>query len=215
MTDTTETPSGAPTDDTRARNKEIIFAALEEAGITKVSIEFDGAGDSGQIEDILAWNADGATNPMPSHCRIGAPVPASRTTRHRDDASGSGRNARLGLSRRHLFRLGDQRRRLRHLRLRYSRPDGHARTQRALHRGQYHQPRILREAAMAHPYHHALASVKKWGGEVSDYMHLHSWFDQSKSIAAISATGLCGITPRAFSCLRRFTVRPSRSRPAA
>jgi hypothetical protein len=29
---------------------------------------------------------------------------------------------------------------------------------------------------MAHPYHHALASVKKWGGEVSDYMLLHTWF---------------------------------------
>ena len=37
---------------------------------------------------------------------------------------------------------------------------------------------------MAHPYHHALASVKKWGGDVSDYLPLHSWFDQSKSIAA-------------------------------
>ena len=37
---------------------------------------------------------------------------------------------------------------------------------------------------MAHPYHHALASVKKWGGEVSDYMPLHTWFDQSKGIAA-------------------------------
>jgi hypothetical protein len=37
---------------------------------------------------------------------------------------------------------------------------------------------------MAHPYHHALASVKKWGGGVSDYMPLHTWFDQSKSIAA-------------------------------
>ena len=37
---------------------------------------------------------------------------------------------------------------------------------------------------MAHPYHHALASVNKWGGEVSDYLPLHSWFDQSKSIAA-------------------------------
>jgi len=37
---------------------------------------------------------------------------------------------------------------------------------------------------MAHPYHHALASVKKWGGEVSDYMPLHNWFDQSKGIAA-------------------------------
>ena len=36
---------------------------------------------------------------------------------------------------------------------------------------------------MAHPYHHALSSVKKWGGEVSDYLPLHTWFDQSKSIA--------------------------------
>ena len=36
---------------------------------------------------------------------------------------------------------------------------------------------------MAHPYHHALSSVKKWGGEVSDYLPLHSWFDQSKAIA--------------------------------
>jgi hypothetical protein len=30
---------------------------------------------------------------------------------------------------------------------------------------------------MAHPYHHALASVKKWGGEFSDYLPLHTWFD--------------------------------------
>jgi hypothetical protein len=37
---------------------------------------------------------------------------------------------------------------------------------------------------MAHPYHHALASVKKWGGDVSDYLPLHDFFDESKSIAA-------------------------------
>jgi hypothetical protein len=37
---------------------------------------------------------------------------------------------------------------------------------------------------MAHPYHHALSSVRKWGGEVSDYLPLHSWFDQSKAIEA-------------------------------
>jgi uncharacterized protein DUF6915 len=30
---------------------------------------------------------------------------------------------------------------------------------------------------MAHPYHHALSSAKKWGGEVSDYLPLHTWFD--------------------------------------
>ena len=37
---------------------------------------------------------------------------------------------------------------------------------------------------MAHPYDQALSSVKKWGGDVSDYMPLHTWFDESKSIAA-------------------------------
>ena len=37
---------------------------------------------------------------------------------------------------------------------------------------------------MAHPYHHSLSSVRKWGGTVSDYMPLHSWFDQSKAIDA-------------------------------
>ena len=67
---------------------------------------------------------------------------------------------------------------------------------------------------MAHPYHHALASVKKWGGEVSDYLPLHTWFDQSNSIAAISGTGLCGITPRASSCWRPSSARRSRCRPA-
>jgi len=37
---------------------------------------------------------------------------------------------------------------------------------------------------MAHPYHHALSSVKKWGGSVEDYLPLHAWFDQSKEILA-------------------------------
>lgn len=34
---------------------------------------------------------------------------------------------------------------------------------------------------MAHPYHHAISSVKKWGGEVDDYLPIHSWFDESKA----------------------------------
>jgi hypothetical protein len=37
---------------------------------------------------------------------------------------------------------------------------------------------------MAHPYHHALSSVKKWGGSVDDYMAVHNWFDASKQITA-------------------------------
>jgi hypothetical protein len=37
---------------------------------------------------------------------------------------------------------------------------------------------------MAHPYHHALSSSKKWGGTVEDYLAIHAWFDASKEIVA-------------------------------
>jgi hypothetical protein len=37
---------------------------------------------------------------------------------------------------------------------------------------------------MAHPYHHALSSAKRWGGNSDDYLHLHTWFDESKLITA-------------------------------
>ena len=34
---------------------------------------------------------------------------------------------------------------------------------------------------MAHPYHHATSSVRKWGGRVEDYQPLHDWFDEHKA----------------------------------
>jgi hypothetical protein len=37
---------------------------------------------------------------------------------------------------------------------------------------------------MGHCYHHALSSVRKWGGEPENYLALHQWFDESKSITA-------------------------------
>lgn len=37
---------------------------------------------------------------------------------------------------------------------------------------------------MAHPYHHALSSVRKWGGDPEDYLSIHSWFDESKLVIA-------------------------------
>ena len=40
------------------------------------------------------------------------------------------------------------------------------------------------QAPMGHPYHHALSSVKKWGGDAENYLPLHQWFDESKSIIA-------------------------------
>jgi hypothetical protein len=35
---------------------------------------------------------------------------------------------------------------------------------------------------MAHPFHHSLSSVKRWGGKVEDYLELHQFFDQSKAL---------------------------------
>lgn len=37
---------------------------------------------------------------------------------------------------------------------------------------------------MAHCYYNALSSVRKWGGTSDDYLALHQWFDESKSIFA-------------------------------
>ena len=33
---------------------------------------------------------------------------------------------------------------------------------------------------MADPFHHALSSVRKWGGTVEDYIRIHQWFDSTK-----------------------------------
>lgn len=34
---------------------------------------------------------------------------------------------------------------------------------------------------MAHPLKHAKSSVRKWGGLEKDYIHIHNWFDETKS----------------------------------
>ena len=34
---------------------------------------------------------------------------------------------------------------------------------------------------MAHPLQHCKSSVKKWGGKVEDYLHIHNWFDETKA----------------------------------
>lgn len=35
---------------------------------------------------------------------------------------------------------------------------------------------------MANPWHHAVSSTRKWGGEVADYMPIHRWFDATKEL---------------------------------
>ena len=37
---------------------------------------------------------------------------------------------------------------------------------------------------MAHSYHHAVSSARKFGGVPEDYIAVHSWFDRSKEIVA-------------------------------
>lgn len=34
---------------------------------------------------------------------------------------------------------------------------------------------------MAHPFYHAERSVRLWGGQIEDYLPIHSWFDESKA----------------------------------
>lgn len=70
MNDTTETLSAAPVDDVRARNKAIVFAALTEAGIHRVTVDYDGSSDSGQIENVEAWDANNDRIPFPSGVNI-------------------------------------------------------------------------------------------------------------------------------------------------
>lgn len=63
MTETTETTSAEPVDDVRARNKAIVFAPLAEAGIHRVTVDYDG---SGQIENVEAWNGANERMPFPA-----------------------------------------------------------------------------------------------------------------------------------------------------
>ena len=46
----------------RPGNKDRLFDGLVAAGITHVTVTFDGAGDSGQIESIGAWSGETAVD---------------------------------------------------------------------------------------------------------------------------------------------------------
>jgi hypothetical protein len=46
----------------RPANKDWLFDGLMAAGITHVTVSFDGEGDSGRIESIAAWNGETAVD---------------------------------------------------------------------------------------------------------------------------------------------------------
>jgi hypothetical protein len=75
MTTTLETQSDTPAADARARNKEIIFAVLAEAGIHTVNVGYDGYSDSGQIDDVEAWSSAPEKIPLPSNRKVQVPSP--------------------------------------------------------------------------------------------------------------------------------------------
>jgi hypothetical protein len=70
MTETTEIQSGAPAEVTRTHNKNLIFAALADAGIHRVTVDYDGSGDSGEIDSIEAWTATNEEIPLPSSRKV-------------------------------------------------------------------------------------------------------------------------------------------------
>lgn len=92
MTETTQHPANMPAEDSdfRALDKDLVFAALAEAGIKTLVIEFNGSGDSGQIEDIAAsakpldhleycdhlTDADRIPFPSNQAFEVASPVPA-------------------------------------------------------------------------------------------------------------------------------------------
>ena len=47
---------------------------------------------------------------------------------------------------------------------------------------------------MAHPFHHALSSVKKWGGTVDDFIAVHAWTRARRSQRTFG-TGPCATMP--------------------
>jgi hypothetical protein len=58
---------------------------------------------------------------------------------------------------------------------------------------------------MAHPWQHSLSSVNKFGGKPEDYLHIHQWFDESKSwYAQIYHRAFRHHTQGIFECEQRF-----------
>ena len=60
---------------------------------------------------------------------------------------------------------------------------------------------------MAHPLHHAISSVKRWGGEVEDYLPIHNFLDSSKAhIGDIRHRALLHNTWGVFLCEKIYGI---------
>lgn len=60
---------------------------------------------------------------------------------------------------------------------------------------------------MAHPWHHAESSARKYGGKPEDYIEIHAWFDDSKcQMANFRHRALRHHAYGIFECERNFGV---------
>jgi hypothetical protein len=63
-----------------------------------------------------------------------------------------------------------------------------------------------------HPYHHALSSAKKHGGVPADYLEIHQWFDETKSLFGDARhRALRHHTAGIFWCEEKFGVLVTRA----
>ena len=60
---------------------------------------------------------------------------------------------------------------------------------------------------MTHPHYHAVSSARLFGGQPSDYLHIHNWFDGTKeSFADFRHRALRHHAEGIFECERLFGV---------
>lgn len=168
----------------RPGNKDRLFDGLMAAGITHVTVTFDGAGDSGQIESTGAWSGETAVDfatteieyaaltwnspEVEMRCLSLEDVVEQRAYDPLSDTHGGWEN--------NYGAWGESASMPRHVASISSSTSDSPRPNSS--------PTTSEGAAMAHTYHHALSSVRKWGGSVDDYMALHTLFDASKEITA-------------------------------
>jgi hypothetical protein len=63
-----------------------------------------------------------------------------------------------------------------------------------------------------HPYHHALSSAKKFGGQPEDYLAIHHWFDESKEqFANFRHRALRHHAQGIYECERKFGITMTNS----
>ena len=196
-------------------NKTALFDALAAAGITTVIVNFDGCGDSGQIEMIEARAGDDVI-PLPTvQIEIASAVWGSATidrqTRPVEAAieilvyDVLSQNMAAGKTTTAPTASTPS-----------TWPNGPSRS--ITTSGTWNpttQCMCFEEAAMGHCYHHALSSERIWGGSAEDYLPLHQWFDNRRRSPPTSGIARCAITPKASSCSNASLGPRSRSRPAA